>query len=178
MCSNTNGSNAIVEASVVRYELHPDGDGTLLRFTHRGLGVRNAAGFRPGTHAFLDRLEAHLAGDALARLDGSAIARSPIDFRRTHEGNTHVTQWFSHRAPTSAVAYHSGFGHTATLAEAVAAGAREPARGSSVIAVDTMTDSDWDTLDAADGILFGSATYMGNVSAAFQAFAERTGGAA
>ena len=52
----------IVEPGVVRYELSADGDGTLLRFSHRGLGVRNANGFRPGTHAYLDRLGAHLAG--------------------------------------------------------------------------------------------------------------------
>ena len=52
----------VVEASVVRYELQADGDATLLRFTHRGLGVRNAEGFLPGTHAFLDRLESHLSG--------------------------------------------------------------------------------------------------------------------
>ena len=56
---------AIVENSVVRYELHPDGDGTLLRFSHRGLGVRNASGFRAGTHAFLDRLQAFLRGDTV-----------------------------------------------------------------------------------------------------------------
>lgn len=55
----------IIEDSVVRYELSADGDGTLLRFTHRGLGIRNAEGFRPGTHAYLDRLEAQLAGDPL-----------------------------------------------------------------------------------------------------------------
>ncbi len=55
----------IVEDGVVRYELSSDGEGTLLRFTHRGLGVRNASGFRGGTHAFLDRLEAYLAGDEL-----------------------------------------------------------------------------------------------------------------
>lgn len=55
----------IVEDGVVRYELTADGDGTLLRFTHRGLGVRSASGFRGGTHAFLDRLEAYLAGDEL-----------------------------------------------------------------------------------------------------------------
>jgi uncharacterized protein YndB with AHSA1/START domain len=55
----------IIEDGVVRYELTADGDGTLLRFTHRGLGVRNASGFRGGTHAYLDRLEAHLAGDEL-----------------------------------------------------------------------------------------------------------------
>lgn len=56
---------AIVEDSVVRYELSRDGEGTLLRFTHRGLGVRNARGFTPGTHAFLDRLQSHLAGAPL-----------------------------------------------------------------------------------------------------------------
>ena len=44
-----------------------------------------------------------------------------------------------------------------------------------LIAVDKMTDAHWDILDAADAIVFGSATYMGNVSAAFQAFAEQTG---
>jgi uncharacterized protein YndB with AHSA1/START domain len=55
----------IVEESVVRYELQTDGDGTLLRFSHRGLGIPNAQGFLPGTHAFLDRLEAYLAGEAL-----------------------------------------------------------------------------------------------------------------
>ena len=53
------------EDGVVRYELTTDGDGTLLRFTHRGLGVRSATGFCGGTHAYLDRLEAYLAGDEL-----------------------------------------------------------------------------------------------------------------
>jgi uncharacterized protein YndB with AHSA1/START domain len=54
--------------TVVRYELHPDGTdppGTRLVFTHRGLGVRDAGGFRPGTHAYLDRLAAHLAAQAI-----------------------------------------------------------------------------------------------------------------
>jgi uncharacterized protein YndB with AHSA1/START domain len=55
----------IVEDGVVRYELRSDGDGTVLRFTHRGLGARNAAGFLGGTHAFLDRLEAYLTGAEL-----------------------------------------------------------------------------------------------------------------
>ena len=69
-------------------------------------------------------------------------------------------------APTLIVAYHSGFGHTAALADAVAAGATAEAGGEA---------EEPDVLDAADGIVFGSATYMGNVSAAFQAFAEQTG---
>lgn len=55
----------VVEDGIVRYELSRDGDGTLLRFSHRGLGVRNAGGFRGGTHAFLDRLEAFLTGEPL-----------------------------------------------------------------------------------------------------------------
>ena len=78
-------------------------------------------------------------------------------------------------APAMAIAYHSGFGHTAVLAEAVAAGAREAGACVSVIAVNQMTDADWEILDAADGIVFGTATYMGNVSAGFQTFAEQTG---
>jgi NAD(P)H dehydrogenase (quinone) len=78
-------------------------------------------------------------------------------------------------APTVVIAYHSGFGHTAVLADAVAAGAREAGADVNVIAVDRMTDTDWDKLDGADGIIFGSATYMGNVSAGFQTFAEQTG---
>jgi uncharacterized protein YndB with AHSA1/START domain len=55
----------IVEDGVVRYELRSDGDGTVLRYSHRGLGARHAGGFLGGTHAFLDRLEAYLAGDEL-----------------------------------------------------------------------------------------------------------------
>lgn len=77
--------------------------------------------------------------------------------------------------PTMVVAYHSGFGHTATLAGAVADGARGAGALVSTMAVDTMTDADWAALDAADAIIFGTATYMGNVSAGFQTFAEKTG---
>jgi NAD(P)H dehydrogenase (quinone) len=78
-------------------------------------------------------------------------------------------------APILAIAYQSGFGHTAVLADAVAVGARETGAHVHVIAVDRMADEQWDILDTADGIVFGSATYMGNVSAGFQAFAEQTG---
>ena len=162
----------IVEAGVVRYELSADGTGTLLRFSHRGLGVRNATGFLGGTHAFLDRLEAYLAmtscrtGRTVAGKSSNHHNRRLIDM--SHNGS-HIA------APNLAIAYHSGFGHTAVLAHAVAEGAATPGPSVSVIAVDRITDADWDTLDGADGIVFGSATYMGNVSAGFQAFAERTG---
>jgi NAD(P)H dehydrogenase (quinone) len=78
-------------------------------------------------------------------------------------------------APAVAIAYHSGFGHTAVLAEAVAAGTRDAGAHVTIIAVDRMAAEDWDVLDGADAIVFGSATYMGNVSAGFQTFAEQTG---
>lgn len=77
--------------------------------------------------------------------------------------------------PAIVIAYHSGFGHTATLACAVADGARSEGADVSAVAVDTMTEADWATLDGADAIIFGTATYMGNVSAGFQAFTEQTG---
>jgi multimeric flavodoxin WrbA len=73
------------------------------------------------------------------------------------------------------VAYHSGFGHTAVLAEAVADGARSAGAEVVGVPVDTLTEEGWRALDDADAIIFGSPTYMGNVSAAFQTFAERTG---
>lgn len=78
-------------------------------------------------------------------------------------------------APSVVIAYHSGFGHTAALAAAVAAGAAETSADVALIAVEGMSEGDWDRLDAADAIVFGTATYMGNVSAGFQAFAEKTG---
>jgi multimeric flavodoxin WrbA len=78
-------------------------------------------------------------------------------------------------APTVAVAYHSGFGHTAVLADAVAAGVTDAGAAVTVVSVDEMIDESWDVLDGADAIVFGCATYMGNVSAGFQAFAEQTG---
>jgi uncharacterized protein YndB with AHSA1/START domain len=55
----------IVEEGVVRYELTADGPETVLVFTHHGLSTRNAQGFIPGTHAYLDRLGAYLAADEI-----------------------------------------------------------------------------------------------------------------
>jgi len=56
---------AIVEESTVRFELTQDGGATILKLTHRWLSVRNAGGFAPGWHAYLDRLTAHLEGAAI-----------------------------------------------------------------------------------------------------------------
>jgi uncharacterized protein YndB with AHSA1/START domain len=53
------------ERSIVRWELTPDGDGTILRITHRRLTRPTALGFVAGIHAFLDRLENELDGTPL-----------------------------------------------------------------------------------------------------------------
>lgn len=68
------------------------------------------------------------------------------------------------------VVFHSGYGHTKRMAESVAEGA-----GATLIGIDAegnLTDSDWDTLKAADAIILGSPTYMGNVSWQFKKFAD------
>ena len=86
-----------------------------------------------------------------------------------------TTNAFEPSRPSVAVVYHSGFGHTAVLARAVASGVRSAGASAAEIPVDTMTDAHWRTLDHADAMVFGSPTYMGNVSSSFQAFAEKTG---
>jgi uncharacterized protein YndB with AHSA1/START domain len=53
------------EATVVRWELAPSGEGTRLNVTHRRLTRSTGLGFAPGFHAFLDRLAAQLAGEPL-----------------------------------------------------------------------------------------------------------------
>lgn len=77
-------------------------------------------------------------------------------------------------APSIAVAFHSGYGHTAVLAEAVQGGAIEAGADVALVQVDAMTDAEWARLDDADAIIFGSPTYMGGASAKFHAFAEAT----
>ena len=72
-----------------------------------------------------------------------------------------------------AIAYHSGYGHTARQAAAVAAGADSvPTARAVLLDVTTLDGALWATLDAAEAIIFGSPTYMGGTSATFQAFAE------
>ncbi|WP_432176789.1 flavodoxin family protein [Streptomyces sp. Tue6028] len=75
---------------------------------------------------------------------------------------------------TVAIAYHSGFGHTTVLAEAVRDGVADAGADAVLIAVDGITDEEWAALDAADAIVFGAPTYMGTASAAFHVFAEST----
>ena len=73
-----------------------------------------------------------------------------------------------------AVVYHSGYGHTAKVAEAVAAGAQQGTAHVDLINVDKINDADWAVLDAADAIIMGAPTYMGGVSAQFKTFIDAT----
>lgn len=70
------------------------------------------------------------------------------------------------------VVYHSGYGHTKTVAEKIAQGAE-----AQLIAIDAngdITEDDWTALSAADAIIMGAPTYMGNVSWQFKKFADAT----
>ncbi|MFJ7336042.1 flavodoxin family protein [Streptomyces sp. NPDC101110] len=76
--------------------------------------------------------------------------------------------------PVVSLAYHSGYGHTAVIAEAVRAGAVEAGAEVHLINVDEITEEQWAVLDRSDAIVFGSPTYMGTASGAFHVFAEAT----
>jgi NAD(P)H dehydrogenase (quinone) len=76
--------------------------------------------------------------------------------------------------PRVAIAFRSGYGHTAVLAEAVARGARAAGADVVSVAVDAITEEQWTELDAVDAIVFGSPTYTGAASAAFHAFAQES----
>jgi multimeric flavodoxin WrbA len=70
------------------------------------------------------------------------------------------------------IVYHSGYGHTRRIAEAVAEGSR-----GHLLAIDAdgnLPEDGWDKLAAADAIVFGSPTYMGNVSWQFKKFADQS----
>lgn len=70
------------------------------------------------------------------------------------------------------VVYHSGYGHTKRVADAVAEGA-----GATLLTIDAdgvLPEAGWSALDAADAIIFGSPTYMGGPSWQFKKFADET----
>ncbi|BCK88892.1 flavodoxin FldP [Sideroxyarcus emersonii] len=72
--------------------------------------------------------------------------------------------------PNIVVVYHSGYGHTARQAQAVATGAN--AILMAISSEGNLSEAEWATLDAADAIIMGSPTYMGMVSWQFKKFAD------
>ena len=77
-----------------------------------------------------------------------------------------------------AVVYHSGYGHTEVVAQAVAEGAStiEGIEVTMIAAtdIDSPESPALAKLDAADAMIFGSPTYMGSASAVFKGFMEAT----
>ena len=72
--------------------------------------------------------------------------------------------------PEIVVVYHSGYGHTQRMAQAVAQGA-----GAHLLAIDAdgnLPPGGWEQLQAADAIVFGTPTYLGSVSWQFTKFAD------
>jgi multimeric flavodoxin WrbA len=68
------------------------------------------------------------------------------------------------------IVFHSGYGHTKKIAEAVAAGCN-----GQLLAIDSdghLPSEGWERLQAAQAIVFGSPTYMGCVSWQFKKFAD------
>jgi NAD(P)H dehydrogenase (quinone) len=72
-----------------------------------------------------------------------------------------------------AVVYHSGYGHTKVVAESVVRGAEAAGARVTLIPV-----AEWQehaqALEAADAIVFGSPTYMGDVSGPMKTFMDET----
>jgi NAD(P)H dehydrogenase (quinone) len=84
--------------------------------------------------------------------------------------------------PSLVVVYFSATGATAKLAEAVRAGASKllpvvvyPITGEDIVAGRFRNEDALALVDAAEGVVFGSPTYMGGPAAQFKAFADATG---
>jgi NAD(P)H dehydrogenase (quinone) len=70
------------------------------------------------------------------------------------------------------VIYHSGYGHTKLQAEAVKRGASGVDGVDAQLFTTEEAIENLDDLDAADAIILGCPTYMGNISAAMKQFIE------
>jgi NAD(P)H dehydrogenase (quinone) len=79
-----------------------------------------------------------------------------------------------------AIVYHSGYGHTAVLADKIAEGVRDAGQTPVVLKIDNATQDFAPIIEqitAADAVVFGAPTYMGDVSGVFKVFADATAGA-
>lgn len=71
-----------------------------------------------------------------------------------------------------AVVFHSGYGHTAKQAQAVAAGAATVTGIETQLIPVESAETSWGDLEHADAIVFGAPTYMAGPSAQFKAFQD------
>lgn len=76
-----------------------------------------------------------------------------------------------------AIVYHSGYGHTAKVAEHVSKGAASAGAEVRLYKAEDLASPDkgpWDELAKADAIIFGSPTYMGSASGVMKTFIDAT----
>lgn len=76
--------------------------------------------------------------------------------------------------PRAAILYHSGHGHTAVIANAIAEGLNNCGVDTQLIRVDRMEEADWETCRRSTLLLFGCPTYMGSVSGPFKMWMDST----
>lgn len=79
-----------------------------------------------------------------------------------------------------AIVYHSGYGHTAVLAEKVAEGVRDAGQTPILLHIENATQDFApiiDQISGADAVVFGAPTYMGDVSGVFKVFADASSSA-
>ncbi len=73
------------------------------------------------------------------------------------------------------VVYHSAYGHTARVAQAIVDGANRVENiDAALISVEHMDHYKWEQLDQADVLVFGSPTYLGSVTGQFKLFMDAT----
>jgi len=79
-----------------------------------------------------------------------------------------------------AIVYHSGYGHTAVLAEQIAQGVRDAGQTAVLLHIENAAQDFAPLIDEitqADAVVFGAPTYMGDVSGVFKVFADATSSA-
>lgn len=74
-----------------------------------------------------------------------------------------------------AIVFFSGYGHTIKQAQAIADGATQAGATVELVQVDgegNISDSNWQTLNEAKGIIYGAPTYMGGLPWQFKKFTD------
>lgn len=70
------------------------------------------------------------------------------------------------------VPYYSASGHTKKLAESILEGIKQVNSDAFLINIEDMIDNSWQQLIEADGIIFGSPTFMGGVAGQYKVFLD------
>lgn len=74
---------------------------------------------------------------------------------------------------TVAIIFHSNYGHTRRVAHAIQEGVDRHAHAR-LIDIALLTEEDWAYMDDADMLVFGTAVYLGGVTASVKAFMDAT----